>query len=59
MAALGVQFGAAGKVDLRLEWTRYLDVGDEGPEATGERDYDSFILGVLFRLTPRDEIEGP
>jgi hypothetical protein len=41
----------ASRVDLRLYWSRYFDVGDE--QETGVRDYDALLLDVIFRLGPR------
>lgn len=46
-----VGFEGASRVDLRMYWSRYFDVGDE--QETGVRDYDALLLDVMFRLGPR------
>jgi OOP family OmpA-OmpF porin len=44
---LGAQYNFAKNATLRLEWERYMDVGNAN---TGELDIDLYSVGLLFRF---------
>jgi OmpA-OmpF porin, OOP family len=44
---LGAQYAFARNVTLRLEWERYMNVGNAN---TGELDIDLYSIGLLFRF---------
>lgn len=45
---LGGEFNATDRFGVRLEWTRYADVGSD--EITGEADVDVFALGLRINF---------
>jgi OmpA-OmpF porin, OOP family len=47
MAGVGAAWNIGQNFALRVEYTKYFDVGDE--DQTGERDVDVVSFGVLFR----------
>jgi len=48
-AGIGGAWNINESYSLRLEYQRFLDVGEEGQFRSGERDIDLLTFSVLFR----------
>lgn len=48
-AGIGGAWNINDSYSLRFEYQRFLDVGEEGPARSGERDVDLLTFSVLFR----------